>query len=43
MKYLKILFLISVFLLTAKANADLVYPIQEMSKVSCRFQKFSTL
>lgn len=24
-------------------NADLVYPIQEMSKVECRFQKFSTL
>ncbi len=24
-------------------NADLVYPIQEMSKVECRFQNFSTL
>jgi hypothetical protein len=44
MKYLKsFLFLFFMLFLSLKANADLVYPIQEMSKPECRFQKFSTL
>lgn len=44
MKYFKIILFVLLFLISLKANAaDIVYPIQEMSKVSCRFQKFSTL
>jgi hypothetical protein len=45
MKYLKgLLFLFFMLFFSFEAHAlDLVYPIQEMSKPECRFQKFSTL
>lgn len=44
MKFQKLIFLLFSFLIFLwTANADLMYPIQKMSKVECRFQKYSTL
>lgn len=42
-KIIKILFWICLYLFVLNANAQIVYPIQTMSKPECRFQNYSSL